>query len=343
MRNATIVVVGDIGHSPRTCNHAYSLASHGLRTNIIGYLNSKPHPKIINHENIRISPISQPPSFLLNNNQILRFLLLPLKLIWIFFILGIALLRNCKNVGKDKDNLLILQNPPGIPTIFVCYIIAKIKGMFFLIDWHNYTFSMFGKNSISQLIAGFEGFCGSLSDLNLCVSNTMKDDLLKRWNINARVLYDRPPSWFFSWTPDEDFSILLDALNNYDEYSQTELPKLLVVITGKGPQKEFYLEKISVIPWQNVFILTEWLEAEDYPKVVDMFGSKLPVLAKRFPAIPELVKDEVNGILFDTAKDLELAIIRVSEKFPKNETLKELRSNISKDFKCWEENWEGLT
>uniref|UniRef100_A0A1I8BRC0 NAD(P)-bd_dom domain-containing protein n=1 Tax=Meloidogyne hapla TaxID=6305 RepID=A0A1I8BRC0_MELHA len=123
MRNATIVVVGDIGHSPRTCNHAYSLASHGLRTNIIGYLNSKPHPKIINHENI-------------------------------------------------------------------------------------------------------------------------------------------------SWTPDEDFSILLDALNNYDEYSQTELPKLLVVITGKGPQKEFYLEKISVIPWQNVFILTEWLEAEDYPKVV---------------------------------------------------------------------------
>lgn len=197
MRNATIVVVGDIGHSPRTCNHAYSLASHGLRTNIIGYLNSKPHPKIINHENIRISPISQPPSFLLNNNQILRFLLLPLKLIWIFFILGIALLRNCKNVGKDKDNLLILQNPPGIPTIFVCYIIAKIKGMFFLIDWHNYTFSMFGKNSISQLIAGFEGFCGSLSDLNLCVSNTMKDDLLKRWNINARVLYDRPPSWFF--------------------------------------------------------------------------------------------------------------------------------------------------
>lgn len=168
-----------------------------------------------------------------------------------------------------------------------------------------------------------------------------------------------------SWTPDEDFSILLDALNNYDEYSQTELPKLLVVITGKGPQKEFYLEKISVIPWQNVFILTEWLEAEDYPKilscadigvclhastsgfdlpmkVVDMFGSKLPVLAKRFPAIPELVKDEVNGILFDTAKDLELAIIRVSEKFPKNETLKELRSNISKDFKCWEENWEDI-
>jgi len=50
-----------------------------------------------------------------------------------------------------------------------------------------------------------------------------------------------------------------------------------------------------------------------------MFGSKVPVLAKRFPAIPELVKDGVNGILFDMAEELELAIIRISEKFPKNE------------------------
>uniref|UniRef100_A0A915M7N7 Chitobiosyldiphosphodolichol beta-mannosyltransferase n=1 Tax=Meloidogyne javanica TaxID=6303 RepID=A0A915M7N7_MELJA len=419
MRNATIVVIGDIGHSPRTCNHAFSLASHGLKINIIGYLNSKPHPKIINHENIRISPISQPPSFLSNNNQILRVLLLPLKLVWIFFILGIALIRNCNNDGTDKNNLLLLQNPPGIPTIFVCYIVAKLKGMFFLIDWHNYTFSMFGKSSISQLIAGFEGFCGRLSDLNLCVSNTMKDDLLKRWNINSTVLYDRPPSWFFrsietsekceflnkfltakesklqnlfftessrgtitpredrplimvsstSWTPDEDFSILLKALIGYDEYSKSDkghlLPKLLVIITGKGPQKQLYLEKISTIPWQNVFILTDWLEAEDYPKilscadigvclhastsgfdlpmkVVDMFGSKVPVLAKRFPAIPELVKDGVNGILFDMAEELELAIIRISEKFPKNEVLNELRSNVGKDFKCWEENWEEI-
>jgi len=61
-------------------------------------------------------------------------------------------------------------------------------------------------------------------------------------------------------------------LIGYDEYSKSDkghlLPKLLVIITGKGPQKQLYLEKISTIPWQNVFILTDWLEAEDYPKVV---------------------------------------------------------------------------
>jgi hypothetical protein len=74
-----------------------------------------------------------------------------------------------------------------------------------------------------------------------------------------------------------------------------------------------------------------------------MFGSKLSVLAKRFPAIHELVKDQKNGILFDTAKDLEQSILKISEKFPSNEILKDLRNNVAENFKCWEENWEGLT
>ena len=53
-----------------------------------------------------------------------------------------------------------------------------------------------------------------------------------------------------SWTEDEDFSILLDALDAYEaavncsdvEY---ELPSLVCVITGKGPQKDYYCDIIS--------------------------------------------------------------------------------------------------
>jgi glycosyltransferase involved in cell wall biosynthesis len=45
----------------------------------------------------------------------------------------------------------------------------------------------------------------------------------------------------------------------------------------------------------------------------------LPVISKRFPAIDELVKDGVNGILFDSAHDLGQVLIRISENFPQNE------------------------
>ena len=52
-----------------------------------------------------------------------------------------------------------------------------------------------------------------------------------------------------SWTEDEDFGILLESLIEYDSAVNLEecpnLPKLLCVITGKGPQKEYYRNRIS--------------------------------------------------------------------------------------------------
>lgn len=80
------------------------------------------------------------------------------------------------------------------------------------------------------------------------------------------------------------------------------LPKLVCVITGKGPMKQDYMDKISQSKWQHIKVLTPWLEACDYPtmvasadlgvclhtsssgldlpmKIVDMFGAGLPVCA----------------------------------------------------------------
>ena len=111
-----------------------------------------------------------------------------------------------------------------------------------------------------------------------------------------------------SWTPDEDFSILLTALELYEEEANKNpihYPRLICAITGKGPQKEYYKEKIAEKDCKFVSIITPWLENEDYPlllasadlgvclhwsssgldlpmKVVDMFGCGLPVCAIDF-------------------------------------------------------------
>jgi beta-1,4-mannosyltransferase len=89
-----------------------------------------------------------------------------------------------------------------------------------------------------------------------------------------------------SWTPDEDFSILLDALKQYEgrarvvnELKPGTLPKLLCIITGKGPLKEKYMGEIAMMQsgkggekdgrdgqgWKWVRCVSLWLEPEDYP------------------------------------------------------------------------------
>ena len=106
-----------------------------------------------------------------------------------------------------------------------------------------------------------------------------------------------------SWTADEDFSILLDALHSYDKSNPVR--KICLLITGKGPMKKHYIQMYKSMNMTNVLIFTAWLPIELYPKilgcadlgislhtsssgldlpmkVVDMLGARVPVLAMDF-------------------------------------------------------------
>ncbi len=154
------------------------------------------------------------------------------------------------------------------------------------------------------------------------------------------VLSDDRPALIVSstsWTADEDFSLLLTALDSY-QTSLTQnpsLPRLLVVITGKGDLRSSFERAVAIREadlWKDVAVRCIFLPARDYPtllgcadlgvslhtsssgqdlpmKVVDMFGCGVPVLAKRFLCVGELVKDGQNGLVFDTGEELGLQMI----------------------------------
>ena len=248
-----------------------------------------------------------------------------------------------------------------------------------------------------------EKMFGGTAVNSFCVTEAMKKDLAENWSVDAAVLYDRPAQQFqpissqerrdlftrltnqypelrrvtdetgvivssTSWTEDEDFGVLLEALVKYEEkvkQGDSSLPELVVVITGKGPQKQYYLDKISQLQLSHVSVVTPWLEIDDYPrmlasahlgvclhtsssgldlpmKVVDMFGCRLPVAAVNFPALAELVKDGVNGRVFDDASELSDIIQEWFENFPdKKQIHSDMRDNIDK-FRAvgWDENWD---
>lgn len=175
-----------------------------------------------------------------------------------------------------------------------------------------------------------------------------------------------------SWTPDEDFGLLLDALVSYSTTKSTtnpELPPILAIITGKGPQKTEYLKRIRNLgvsgQLKDVLILTAWLTTADYAsllacadlgvclhksssgvdlpmKVVDMFGSGLPVVGyAAYESWPELVREGINGRGFETAEELKGVLVDLFGKG--KEELDTLRDGAVQEGKRrWDQEWDNV-
>ena len=174
-----------------------------------------------------------------------------------------------------------------------------------------------------------------------------------------------------SWTPDEDFSIFLDALCRYAKRTREHpaLPQLIVIITGKGPEKEYYLSRIEDLKRQDaleqITIYTDWLSFEDYAlllgaadlgislhtsssgvdlpmKVVDMFGAGLPVLGwSRYEAWRELVTENLNGKGFGTSEKMAEILWELFE--PKSTWLPKLREGALQESKRrWDDEWDPV-
>lgn len=77
-----VLVLGDLGRSPRMQYHALSIAKHGGYVDLIGYRDSDPHPDILSKPSILLLAIPQPPKFLQTNNRALFLIYGPLKVLF---------------------------------------------------------------------------------------------------------------------------------------------------------------------------------------------------------------------------------------------------------------------
>ena len=105
-----------------------------------------------------------------------------------------------------------------------------------------------------------------------------------------------------SYTPDEDFGILVKALDLLDAAIEHENMSFVFVLTGRGPLRDLFADIFATKQYRKIKVLMKWLEPDDYPKllgaadfgicfhysssgldlpmkVVDMFATQLPVLA----------------------------------------------------------------
>uniref|UniRef100_A0A4W6E1D2 Chitobiosyldiphosphodolichol beta-mannosyltransferase n=1 Tax=Lates calcarifer TaxID=8187 RepID=A0A4W6E1D2_LATCA len=418
-RRVCVLVLGDIGRSPRMQYHALSLSKHGYNVTFVGFLDTKPHQDVLQEERIRIVSIAEVKGVGVGPKLVTYVTKVIIQCLQLLYVL----------LRMELQSHLLLQNPPGLPGIAVAWLVCVLRGSRFIIDWHNYGFTIMAlshgqRHPVVRVAKWYEHVFGPLATHNLCVTNAMKDDLQENWGIKATTLYDRPPSIFretplklqhelfmrlantypqfqceevevektifsvrdltdnsvtlraerpalllssTSWTEDEDFSILLKALQEYEGFIKggASLPSLVCAITGKGPQKEHYRKLIDSLHLEHVKICTPWLEAEDYPvllgsadlgvclhksssgldlpmKVVDMFGCCLPVCAIHFNCLHELVKHEENGLIFRDSQELAQQLKSLLSEFPSSEgRLGLFRRNLrTSRGQRWDDNWD---
>ncbi|KAG2362688.1 glycosyl transferases group 1-domain-containing protein [Suillus spraguei] len=339
--------------------HVESFAKLGFDTYLIGYKGSKLIISLTSLSNIKLSYLSEsPPLFVLAA---------PIKIMHQIAAILYTLV------------FIMIQNPPSIPTLPLAWLVGVIMGNKVIIDWHNLRYSVlalrFGKNTFAGQYCKTIIF-GSSTYTHLFVTNVMRNHLEQEWGLIFAVLHDRPPSHFrnlrkdrpallvssTSWTPDEDFDILLEALKLYESRAREEeqvLPRIWMVITGKGPLKKRYMEEVELLQenWRYVRCTTLWLEAEGYPlllgsadlsislyssssaldlpmKFVDMFGCGLPVCALDFACrihdLPELVKDGINGLVFRNARQLAEHLETLLTYFPSSPALDSLQTTLQR-------------
>jgi len=421
-QSAAIIVLGDLNRSPRMLNHSKAISQvmpEIDEVSLIGFRGGDLRSDISKDKKIKVYYIPEKINNLLKKLPRIFFLISALIriVLQIFFLLYILLVK------IPRPNFLILQNPPGIPAIFICSLVCFVRRSTLIIDWHNYGYTILevnGRNKFITLIAKiYEKVYGKSAHINFCVSEAMKKHLKREMNIDAINLPDRAMSNVFkrlnsmeshelfskyketeklftevdevgiiskrkdrpiliisstSWTPDEDFDLLLESLietetNLLKNFDQAQIKNVLFVITGKGPNRDSFMRKIEQTELKIFTVKSIWLESDDYPKilgsadlgislhysssgfdlpmkVVDMFSAQLPVASYDYDTVHELVKKDFNGFLFknreELSKILEETIIILSFN-EDNKILDQFRTNL-KDFSRydWITQWREL-
>jgi beta-1,4-mannosyltransferase len=289
-RRVAVVVLGDLGRSPRMSYHALALAGDGAEVELVGYAGRPLDRAIVENGHIRTHYLRAPwrqraPRGLYVAAALGDVVAQAIELLWLLA------------VRMPRLDVLLVQNPPALPTLLVAPLAARLSGARLIIDWHNFGFRMLGlrlgaRHPLVRAAAAVEKVLGRRGDAHLCVSDAMRAELALRWGVGpTQVLRDRPPRRATRPTPgerqqlfcrlgleaaertavvitsssfsaDEDFAPLLEAMALCD--AAAGAPELLFVLTGDGPLRAHWEARIAALGLRRVRARTLWVAAEDY-------------------------------------------------------------------------------
>eukprot|EP01047_Picozoa_sp_COSAG01_P038063 COSAG01_NODE_3065_length_6646_cov_13.181610_8_plen_298_part_00 len=199
-KHYVVLVLGDVGRSPRMQYHTVSLANlPGATVSLVGYTGETCVAAVESHPSIIKRLIA--PGVGRKLPRSLFLLVAPVKvaqqvlqLLWVL----------C--VGVPAPDAILVQNPPSIPALAAVWLVSLLRGCVAVVDWHNLGYTVLAENSLhaAHPVVGvarlYERLFGTRLHAHLCVTKSFQGWLEREWGIAASVLYDKPPD-FFCRTP----------------------------------------------------------------------------------------------------------------------------------------------
>lgn len=245
----TILVLGDVGRSPRMQYHALALAHAAVDVDVVGYAGSTIHPTIRDHERIAWHFLRRADRSTASSKGRIAFLLSA----------AAKVVSECAQLARlllfrvSRPDVVLVQNPPAIPTLLIAWLAARLRSARLVVDWHNFGYSMLALrlgtgHPLVTMARWYERCIGRLADAHLCVSKSMQGALLGDMGIaGAIVLYDKPAD-FFRPTPRATRDALLRRLVQDrslpaslldDEENTAGRPALIVSATSWSADEDF--------------------------------------------------------------------------------------------------------
>ncbi|TKY88976.1 hypothetical protein EX895_002217 [Sporisorium graminicola] len=197
-RSAAVVVLGDIGRSPRMCFHVESLANEGWKVAIVGYPGSALPPPL-QRSSIKQHHLRSPPAWIARLPRAAFIAAAPFKLL----LQAVSLFAELTTQVHPPPELVLVQTPPALPTLLVVKAAAALVKARVIIDWHNLAYTILalrlgGKSKLVRLAERLEQWSGRKAYAHLFVTEAMKNHLDLNWKLEGQkvVLHDRPPSHF---------------------------------------------------------------------------------------------------------------------------------------------------
>jgi len=285
---ALVLVIGDLGRSPRMLAHAAALLRAGHEVHLVGGTRTPLLPALQRESRLTVHPLAMGNTG--RGVGLAAAFATGARGIRLGWSLARVLLRD-----TPPPDVVLLQSPPALPSLPVALAIARLRGARLIVDWHNLGWTMLAlrfapSHPLVGLARWAEGFFGRRADGHIAVSHRLASHL-NTWAIaDVAVLHDGPSAVRpfpparndlpadpivvvapMGWTRDDDLPLLAEALRLLAR-RMAAVPEphraLRLIVSGDGPLRAEWGARLRAMEGVAIRVETPDVAVTDYPSLL---------------------------------------------------------------------------